>query len=196
MIPTISTDEVTNLLDEIGLAVEALALSAPDATGADKPLKVIVGWPRHEALALPTLSVDAGLVSRRHEPPRVVSVVPVVGSDPPAVLVTWCVQTITAVISLDLWTASIVQRYKLRPLLETLFRLDPGEPAGLRLVLRNSHDTVARVMWQDDTVRDGEGSDDGIRRLAITARAHLNKLVVENRLAANFGVGNVVYTEV
>lgn len=192
--PTISTDEVTNLLDALASAVEAANLEAPTAPGELRPLRVVVGWPRHDDLALPALSIDAGQVTRRHQPPRVVAVDAVPGSDPAEVDVTWAVEALSVVVNLDLWTANVIQRYKLKPELLALFRPDPDEPHGLRLVLVNSFDTVARVMWQDDTTRDADGDNDGIRRLAITARADLNRLVKARRLAASWQV-NPEYME-
>lgn len=191
---TTSTDEVENLINELAKAFEAAALTAPTPDGAALSLKVVRGFPRHDPLELPCLSLEAGLVTRRHQAAQVISVTPIEGSSPPMVRVVWIAQKVNVVVNIDLWTSTKTQRYSLRPQLEQLFRPDMDEPHGLNLVLAASNATPARVVWLNDTVRDAEGEDDGIRRLAITARADFNRLIVETRQAATFTV-NTSYTE-
>lgn len=202
---TITTDEVTNLVDAVALAVEALALTVPAQVAppavpgqpappapAVRPLVVLREWPRHERLQLPTLSILSGEVTRRHAMGEVVSVVPVPGSSPAMVTVTRVEARLEVGLTLDLFTATKTDRYTLRPHLERLFRPDLDVPHGLELMLANSHNTTARVRWLGDQQLDADDADDAVRRLNIRATADLLKLRVDILPAATF-TNTVIY---
>lgn len=202
---TTTTDEVTNLVDALARAVEALGLSvpaqvqAPAVPGQPAPpvpaprgLVVLREWPRHDRLQLPTLAILSGEVTRRHTMGEVVSVVPVPGSSPAMVTVTRVEARLEVGLTLDLFTATKTDRYVLRPHLERLFRPDLDTPHGLELVLTNSHNTRARVRWISDQQLDADDADDAVRRLNIRATADLFKLRVDVLPAATFN-HNVIY---
>lgn len=201
---TTTTDEVTNLVDALALAVEALALTVPAQLAppavpgqpappvpAPRPLVVLREWPRHDRLQLPTLAVLSGEVTRRHTMGEVVSVVPVSGSSPAMVTVTRVEARLEVGLTLDLFTASKTDRYTLRPHLERLFRPDLDIPHGLELDIINSY-TRARVRWISDQQLDADDADDAVRRLNIRATADLFKLRVDVLPAATFN-HNVIY---
>ena len=190
---TTARDTITHLVDEVAKAIEALSLTVPDeavdGTVTTVPLAVVRGFPREEALQLPTLSVRAGRATTRavwfDELSTETSPV-----DPALVRVRWREAWVEVPVTLDLYTRSRTQRYVLRPLLEDLFGNDLADPTarppGLELTLTDIDDSPARVRWLTAADNDEGTANSAIFRLNVVCQAHISKERVADFEASSY----------